>query len=342
MAKEFWKDRGVLVTGCTGLLGSWLTQALLASGARVTGLIRDHVPDSRFILEGLEGQINVVSGAVEEYALLERVLNEYEVDTVFHLAAQAIVGTANRSPLSTFETNIRGTWNVLEACRSISTVTQVLVASSDKAYGSQARLPYDEAMPLQGRHFYDVSKSCADLLATAYFATVSLPVCVIRCGNFYGGGDLNFNRIVPGTIRSVLRNEAPVIRSDGQYVRDWVYIEDAADAYLRLAERMAERPEVLGEAFNIANETQMTVLEVVEHVLRAMGREDLQPRILNEPIKEIRHQFLDARKARERLGWRPRHGFAEGLEKTVSWYRDYFERRQPRLAEPLQPVALEL
>ena len=331
MTQSFWEDRAVLVTGCTGLLGSWLTQALVASGARVTGVIRDWVPDSVLIQEGLDHRITIVRGQVEDYALMERTLNEYEVETVFHLAAQTIVGIANRNPLSTFETNIRGTWNVLEACRRVPTVRQVLVASSDKAYGTQPHLPYDESMPLQGRHFYDVSKSCADLIASAYFEMSRVPVCMIRCGNFYGGGDLNFNRLVPGAIRAVLRQEAPVVRSDGSYVRDWVYIEDAVDAYLLLAQCMAERPALHGEAFNISNEIQLTVLQVLEQLLRVMGREELRPRILNEPLKEIRHQFLKASKARELLGWQPRYSLEEGLQRTVAWYGRYFAKHQDAL-----------
>ncbi|MBI4356145.1 MAG: GDP-mannose 4,6-dehydratase [Candidatus Omnitrophica bacterium] len=339
MAKTFWEDRAVFVTGCTGLLGSWMTKALVGSGARVVGLVRDQVPDSLLVQEGLEAQITVVRGSVEEYALLERILNEYEVETVFHLAAQTIVTIANRNPLSTFESNIRGTWNVLEACRRVPAVRQVLVASSDKAYGTQPHLPYDETMPLQGRHFYDVSKSCADLLSASYFEMAQLPVCIMRCGNFYGGGDLNFNRIVPQTIRAALRNAAPVIRSDGSYVRDWIYIEDAVAAYVLLAERMAEQPKLLGEAFNFSNEMQMTVLRITEELLRVMSRTDLRPRILNEPLKEIRHQFLNAGKAHRLLGWQPRFSLEEGLQRTVAWYQRYFARHQELLSvEPTGTV----
>lgn len=322
-ARDYWQDRNVFVTGCTGLLGSWLTEELVRRGAVVTGLVRDWVPTSRVMAEGLDRRINVVRGAVEELYTIERALNEYEVEVVFHLAAQTIVGTANRNPLSTFETNIRGTWNVLEACRRVRTVTRILVASSDKAYGEQKRLPYDEAMPLEGLHPYDVSKSCADRLAAAYFATYGSPTCITRCGNFYGGGDLNFNRLVPGTIRSVLRGEAPIIRSDGHYVRDYFYIEDAVGAYLLLAERMDDAG-LFGHAFNFSNENQVTVLELVKRILKAMGREDLQPGVLDSARHEIMRQYLSAEKARRMLGWKPMFTLEDGLVRTVEWYRRYF------------------
>lgn len=265
----------------------------------------------------------MVRGEVEDYALLERILNEYEIDVVFHLAAQTIVETANRNPISTFDTNIRGTWNLLEACRRNSLVKKIIVASSDKAYGVQHNLPYNESTPLQGTHPYDVSKSCADLLAYAYFNTYNLPVCITRCGNFYGGGDTNFNRIIPGTIRSVLHNEQPVIRSDGSYIRDYIYVKDAVSAYLLLAEKMEDKS-VLGEAFNFSNEIQITVLDLTRKILSLTGREDLQPIIENRAEKEIKHQYLSAEKARKRLSWRPLYSLEQGLQETVEWYREFF------------------
>lgn len=319
MSDKFWKDRNVFVTGCTGLFGSWLTRALVERGANVTGLIRDLVPKSNLNLSGFNDEITIVRGEIEDYFLLERTINEYEIDTVFHLAAQTIVTIANRNPISTFEANIKGTWNILEICRRAPLVRAVVVASSDKAYGEQEKLPYDENTPLEGRHPYDVSKSCADLLCRAYFETYKLPICVTRCGNFYGGGDLNFNRIVPGTIRSVLNNEPPVIRSDGTLVRDYFYIEDAVDAYLLLAEKM-ENKEIHGEAFNFSNELQITVIKMVEKILEVVGS-NLKPVILNEAANEITHQYLSAKKAKEMLGWKPRHTLEEGLRKTVIWYR---------------------
>jgi CDP-glucose 4,6-dehydratase len=318
----FWRDRHVFVTGATGLLGSWLVQDLVAAGAHVVALVRDHVPGSHFVRLGLDGEVDIVRGALEDRELLERAIGEYEVETVLHLGAQTIVGIANRNPVSTFESNVRGTWNLLEACRRSPLVRQIVVASSDKAYGEQERLPYAETAPLQGRHPYDVSKSCADLIARSYFETYRSPVCVTRCGNFYGGGDLNWNRIVPGTIRSVLRGERPVIRSDGTYVRDYFYVKDGARAVRHLVERMAADPALLGEAFNFSNEIQVTVLELVRRILAAMGSK-LEPDVRNEAAHEIVHQYLSAEKAHERLGWRPSWDLERGLGETIEWYRAY-------------------
>ena len=324
---NFWRDRPVFVTGATGLLGGWLVKRLLEAGADVVCLVRDWVPQSELVQARLMERVKVVRGDVREQALLERALGEYEIDTVFHLAAQTIVGVANRNPVATFETNIQGTWSLLEACRRSPQVRQIVAASSDKAYGDQEVLPYTEEAPLQGRHPYDVSKSCADLLAHAYAHTFGLPVVITRCGNFYGGGDLNWNRIVPGTIRSVLRGERPVIRSDGNYVRDYFYVEDGAAAYMLLAERLAENPALRGEAFNFSNELQITVLELVEKILRRMGS-SLTPEIRNEASNEIRRQYLSAEKARRVLGWRPLFTLEEGLDRTIAWYREFFAHGQ--------------
>jgi CDP-glucose 4,6-dehydratase len=258
--------------------------------------------------------------------VLERALNEYEIDSVFHLGAQPIVGAANRNPLSTFEANIQGTWHLLEAVRRSTMVTRVVVASSDKAYGTQDVLPYTEEMSLQGRHPYDVSKSCTDLIAQTYAETYKLPVSITRCGNFYGGGDLNFNRIIPGTIRSVLFNERPIIRSDGTYIRDYIYVLDVADAYLLLAEKMDDAT-LHGEAFNFSNELQLTVLDLTQKILQAMGRDDLAPSILNQATGEIKHQYLSAAKARRVLNWAPNYTIERSLQDTISWYREFFESR---------------
>jgi CDP-glucose 4,6-dehydratase len=323
----FWIDRPVLVTGATGLVGGWLVKRLKEARADVVCLVRDWVPESELVNSRLIEQVKVVRGDVRDQALLERVLGEYEIDTAIHLAAQTIVGIANRNPISTFETNIQGTWALLEACRRSPAVKQIVVASSDKAYGDQDRLPYDENTPLQGRHPYDVSKSCADLMAGAYSETYDLPVAITRCGNFYGGGDLNWNRIVPGTIRSVYRGERPLIRSDGTYVRDYFYVEDGAAAYMLLAEQLAERPELRGEAFNFSNEGQITVLEIVRQVLILMDS-PLTPDIRNEASKEIRHQYLSAAKARQVLGWNPLFDLKEGLRQTIDWYQRFFEDRK--------------
>ena len=318
---RFWIDRPTLVTGATGLVGGWLVKHLLANQADVVCLVRDWVPQSQLLRTNMLEQVKMVRADVRDQNDMERILGEYEIDTVIHLAAQTIVGIANRNPLSTFETNIAGTWSLLEGCRRCPTVKQIVVASSDKAYGEQEHLPYTEGMPLKGRHPYDVSKSCADLLAKSYACTYDLPVTVTRCGNFYGGGDLNWNRIVPGTIRSVLRGQRPVIRSDGQYVRDYIYVEDAAVAYILLAERMAQEPALRGEAFNFSNEMRMTVLQLVRKLLAVM-ESDLQPDIRNEASNEIRDQYLSAAKARGMLGWRPVFSLEDGLERTVSWYRE--------------------
>ena len=319
---DFFRDRNVLVTGTTGLLGSWMAQELVARGAHTIGLVRDMVPQSRFFREkGLAESVTVVRGALEDYDVLERTINEYEVDTVLHLGAQTIVGTANRNPRATFETNVRGTWNLLEACR-VHGVQRVLVASSDKAYGDQEKLPYEEDAPLQGRHPYDVSKSCTDLIAATYQHSYGLPVCITRCGNLYGGGDLNFNRIIPGTIRSALRGERPIIRSDGTFIRDYFYVRDAVHAYLLLCERM-DNEELHGHAFNFSNEIQVTVLELTNRILKVMEREDLEPDVRNEAKNEIQHQYLSARKAREMLGWEPQWTLDDALGETAAWYRDW-------------------
>jgi len=320
--RSFWSGRPVLVTGGTGLVGSWLTRKLREAGADTVCLIRDWVPQSELVRSGTIDQVTVVRGDIRDRDLIERTLGEYEIDTVIHLAAQTIVGIANRNPVSTFESNIQGTWNLLEACRRSPAVRSIVVASSDKAYGDQEELPYDESTPLEGRHPYDVSKSCADLIAQAYAKTYDLPVSVTRCGNFYGGGDLNWNRIVPGTIRSVIRGERPVIRSDGQFVRDYFYVEDGAAAYLLLAQQLHGRSELRGQAFNFSNEIQVTVCELVQRILRLMGS-DLEAEIRNEASNEIRHQYLNASRAREMLGWAPLFTLDQGLERTLAWYRDY-------------------
>lgn len=320
---SYWKGKNVFVTGCTGLLGTHLCKLLIDRGANVTGLVRDYVPRSRLFTEQLKQKMVVVNGNVENYGLLERAINEYEIDTVFHLAAQTIVGTANKNPLSTFEANIRGTWNLLESCRRNTGVRRVIVASSDKAYGGHDRLPYQEDTPLQGRHPYDVSKSCADLLAQMYSHTYDLPVCVTRCGNFYGPGDLNFNRLVPGTILSALQGVRPVIRSDGTFIRDYLYVKDGAEAYLFLAQKM-DVMSIHGQAFNFSNQLQITVIELVNKILNIMGCSHLQPIIKNEASNEIRHQYLSTEKAKRILGWQPQHPLEKGLKETIEWYQDQF------------------
>ena len=317
---SFWQDRPVFVTGATGLLGSWLVRRLLEAGADVVCLVRDWVPQSEFVSAGLLNNVNVVRGDVRDRALLERILGEYEVNTVMHLAAQTIVTVANRNPLSTFETNIQGTWNLLEACRRSPTVRQIVVASSDKAYGETDQLPYDEERALRGAHPYDVSKSCADLIAQAYAKTYDLPVVTTRCGNFFGGGDLNWNRLVPGTIRSILRGGEVVVRSDGTPIRDYFYVEDGSAAYMLLAEQLAAEPALCGEAFNFSNEQPISVIELVQRILKIMDA-NTGITFVNDTPNEITRQYLSAEKARRLLNWKPLFTLDDGLKRTIDWYR---------------------
>lgn len=325
VTSRVWRDRPVLVTGASGFVGGWLSKNLADAGADLVCLLRDWVPESELVRSGMLARVKVVRGDVGDRETVERTLAEYQINTVFHLAAQTIVGIANRNPISTFESNIRGTWNVLEACRRSPTVKAVVTASSDKAYGSQEKLPYAEDSALAGRHPYDVSKSCADLLAQSYGATYGLPVTITRCGNFYGGGDLHWNRIVPGTIRSALNGERPVIRSNGQFIRDYFYVEDGAAAYMLIGEKLlADSKIVAGKAYNLSNELAITVSDLVSLILEKMNS-SLKPDIRNEASNEIECQCLSAARARNELGWRPLFTLEEGLTKTIEWYRRYFE-----------------
>ena len=318
---NFWKNHNVFITGASGLLGSSMVEELLGKGANVTCLVRDWVYGSKLLESDYLAKCNIVRGELVDYDLLLRAINEYEIDTVFHLGAQTIVGTASRSPLSTFEANIKGTWNILEACRQCSQkIERVLVASSDKAYGSHADLPYTEKTPLVGRFPYDVSKSCTDLISMSYFHTYQTPVAITRCGNLFGAGDLNFNRLIPGTIKSALNNEAPIIRSDGKFVRDYFYVKDAVDAYLCLAEKMPDQT-FTGEDFNFGTETPLSVIQLVDEILQAMGKNELVPKILNQASHEIREQFLDCTKAKTMLGWQPTRTLKDGLTETIVWYK---------------------
>ena len=318
--RNFWRDRPTFVTGATGLVGGWLVKRLVDSQADVVCLVRDWVPQSELVSGNLIDQVKIVRGDICDQTLLERVLAEYEIDTIIHLAAQTIVPIANRNPASTFASNVGGTWSVLEASRRSPLVKQIVLASSDKAYGSHDSLPYSEDTPLQGRHPYDVSKSCADLIAQSYAITFGVPVVITRCGNFYGGGDLNWNRLIPGTIRSILRGQRPLIRSDGKHIRDYFYVEDGAAVYMLLAEGLANNPDWRGHAFNFSNETQVTVLEIVQKLLAQMNS-DLEPDIRNEATNEIRHQYLSAQKARQYLNWKPSFSLDEGLQETIKWYK---------------------
>lgn len=317
-----WEGCRVLVTGATGIVGSWLIQALSERGASVVALVLDDDPQSRFYSDSIARSCSVVRGNLADIADCARAINSYECEAVFHLGAQTIVGTALRDPLECFESNIRGTYNLLEAARRLQPLVKAFViASTDKAYGDAPTLPYTEEMPLRGKHPYDVSKSCADLLAAAYHHTYGLPVTIARCGNIYGGGDLNWSRIVPGTIRSLLRGQRPVLRSDGTPVRDYIYVKDAVDAYIALAEA-TDRAGVAGEAFNFGAQSRSTALDIVEAIGRVMEL-DPNPVVLNGAPMEIREQTLDTAKARARLGWRARWELDSGLRETVSWYRTH-------------------
>lgn len=324
LSKEFWQDRNVLITGATGLLGSWTTKYLLKLNASVVAIIRDWVPGSIIVQNELFNKINVVRGDICNQQLLERVLGEYEIETVLHLAAQTIVPIANRNPISTFETNIAGTWKLLEACRRSPAVKQIVVASSDKAYGQVKKLPYVETTPLNGSFPYDVSKSCTDLITKCYANTWNTPAVITRCGNFFGGGDLNWNRIVPGTIRSVIRGESPVIRSNGTSLRDYIYIEDAVIFYLLLAEKLSSNLSLAGEAFNFSNEQPLSVQKIVDYILELMDT-NLKAKILNEADHEINHQYLDSSKARTMLNWNNAFTIKDGLTKTIDWYKQYLK-----------------
>ncbi|MFT6765300.1 MAG: CDP-glucose 4,6-dehydratase [Alteromonas naphthalenivorans] len=322
-----WNNKNVLVTGAAGLLGSWLIEQLIKDKAHVIALLRDTQVSSLFTLKNLSQKVTIIQGDLCDYQSLVRILNEYDVDTVFHLGAQTLVGYANRSPLSTFHSNIEGTWNLLEACRLSPWVKKIIVASSDKAYGDQEVLPYTEDTPLQGEHPYDVSKSCSDLIAHSYYKTYNLPVCITRCGNIFGGGDFHYSRIIPGTIKALFNNEQPIIRSNGLFSRDYIFVKDIVDGYMKLAESMDDST-IWGQAFNLSEEKPLTVLEVVQLVTLLMNKNNIMPIIQNSASGEILDQHLSCKKAQNILKWSPRFGFKKGLQETISWYVNYFTTQQ--------------
>jgi len=323
---KYWQGKTVLVTGCTGFVGSWLTIELIKKGANVVGLIRDILKNSMLNSNGIKEKLNIVYGDIEDYPLVERTFNEYNIDTCFHLAAQSIVSTANRSPLSTFKANIMGTCNILEAARQIKTIKRLVIASSDKAYGDQEKLPYVEEMRLLGRNPYDASKACADILAQTYHKSFSLPVGISRCGNIYGPGDLNFNRIVPDTMRSLIFNKNPIIRSDGTYLRDYIFVKEAVEAYLLLAKEL-DNPDIHGQAFNFGTENPIKVLDLVDLMIKISGKTKLKPEILNTAKCEIKDQYLSSKKAREMLNWKNKYSLEDGLKETYSWYEEFLSKR---------------
>ena len=318
-----WKFSNVLVTGGSGFLGSYIIEKLINKSANVVAIVRDFKPRSRLFYENINSKINIVQGDITDYHLVERVLNEYEIDTVFHIAAQTIVQIANRNPLSTFNSNIKGTWNILEACRRSELIERVVVASSDKAYGEKAKLPYDEEDLLDAKHPYDLSKAFTDLLSQSYHHTYNLPIGITRCGNLYGGGDLNFNRLIPQTSKYLIYNKNPILRSDGTFLRDYFYVEDAADSYVLLAEKLIDK-NLQGEAFNFGTETPRTVLEIVNELIDISGKRGIKPIIQNTAKGEIKKQYLSCKKAKKILSWKPKHNLRQGLEKTYRWYEKWF------------------
>lgn len=321
----YWSSKRVLVTGASGMVGSWLTRWLAESGAYTVAFIADTDPQSELVRSGTINKVSVVNGRLESYDDIERAINNHEVDSIFHLGAQPIVGAADRAPRHTFESNIQGTWNLLDACRVLSPlVKRIVVASSDKAYGTQPILPYTEDMSMNGDHPYEVSKSCTDLISTTYARTYGTPVTIARCGNIYGGGDLNWNRIVPGTFWSLMRNKQPVLRSDGTFVRDYLHVDDIVSAYLLLGES-TDKVEFRGQGFNFSDESPLTVMQIYNAICGAAGKTGTEPLILNAASSEIKDQYLDSTKARNVLGWRASVTLEEGLKKSFDWYRNFFE-----------------
>ncbi len=318
-----WTDKIVLVTGPTGFVGSWLIKALVARGANVVALARDILPEAEMETLISQKPRAIVRGDIRDQALVERCMNEYEVEWCYHLAAQTIVGAANNSPLGTFDTNIRGTWNVLESARNSKTLKGLLLASSDKAYGEHKELPYRENYCLRGLNPYDTSKACADILAQCYHHTYGLPIAIARCANIYGGGDLNFSRIVPGTIRSLIRGESPIIRSDGTPIRDYLYIEDAVEGYLALAEKFEKAK---GEGFNFGTNSPISVHKLVDTIIQLFGA-DLKPTVLGtgKMKGEIHEQYLSSERAEKALGWKPKYSLEDGLRETIAWYREHLK-----------------
>lgn len=320
-----WKEKNVLVTGADGFIASWIAKDLVDRKSNVITIVRD-IKKPRISLDFLDirNKITIVQGDITDYSLVQRVFNEYSIDTCFHLAAQAIVGTANRSPVSTFDSNIKGTWTILEAVRNSKKIERVVVASSDKAYGDQKKLPYTEDMPLLGIYPYDASKVCTDVLSRSFAKTYGLPIAVTRCANIYGGADLHMDRLIPGTICSVLKGETPAIRSDGTPERDYMFIKDAVNSYLVLAENLG-RKEVRGEAFNFGTEKPISVLELFNKIINICGK-NVKPKILNEAKNEIQRQYLSTEKARKILGWSIKFSLDEGLKETVQWYKEYLKK----------------
>jgi CDP-glucose 4,6-dehydratase len=315
-----WNGKNVLVTGGNGFLGSWLVNDLVQKGANVTCIVKDPIEGSNIEMLGIVDNIKAVKGDVADFDCVKKAMRESNTEVCFHIAAQAIVGIANKNPTQTFEANIKGTWVVLEACRQLG-VKRVVVASSDKAYGEHEKLPYKEDFCLNGLTPYETSKSCTDLIARTYANTYGMAVAVTRCGNIYGGGDMNMSRIIPGTILSVLKDESPIIRSDGTPIRDYIYVLDIVNAYITLAEQL-DRTEVIGKAFNFGTKTPVSVLDLAKKIIQQAGK-SIEPNVLNEAKNELQEQYLDWSMAKEVLGWQPQFDLDKGLKETIDWYRDY-------------------
>jgi CDP-glucose 4,6-dehydratase len=327
MTADFWNQRRVLITGGAGFLGSWTAKLLADAGAVVVGISREPNRDCTFVRMGLGERARLVAADVGDRLSLQRVLADHAIEAVFHLAAQPIVGAAMKDPVGTFQTNIAGTWNLLEACRGAGSVRRIVLASTDRVYGSSPQ-PWTEESALAARQPYDVSKIAAELIADSYAKAFRVPVAIARLSNFYGGGDLNFSRLVPGTIRSILAGQAPVIRSDGTFTRDYLYVEDVVRACALLAEKL-ENSALWGDSFNFSDQVSLSVLELTERILALMDRRDLRPVILNEAAGETRHCALSSAKARRELGWSPRFSVEEGLRKTIEWYREHGDQAGP-------------
>ncbi len=320
---EFWQDRRVFVTGASGLTGGWLINELKKKKAEIIILLRDWVSNSMVLSPSEINKITIVNGDLSDPKQLERILCEYEIKNIIHLAAQTVIPIANENPLSTFESNVRGTWNLLEACRNVKGIESIVIASSDKAYGQSLKLPYKEDSPLRAIYPYDVSKACAEMVGVSYAKTFDLPIAITRCGNFYGGGDLNWSRLIPGTIRSMIRGETPIIRSNGKLIRDYIYVEDAVKAYVLLSRELSRNSKYVGEAFNFSNGIPVNVMNIVKLIIKKF-KKNIEP-ILEDEIKgEIINQCLDPSKAKKELGWSPIFSLESGLDKTISWYKDYF------------------
>ena len=327
MNKKFWRNKKVLITGFEGFLGSNLTKTMISSGAKVFGLDIKVGRKDTILTKADYSKITVIKGSVANYELVKKIILSNNIDTIFHLAAEALVGKGYLYPRKAFLSNICGTWNILDAARILGKVESVIVASSDKAYGSHAKLPYKEDYPLIANHPYDVSKSCADLLAYTYAHTYNLPVAVTRCGNIYGPGDFNFSRLIPDSMRCLYFDRKLSIRSDGKFVRDYVYVDDIVDGYIRIAE-VLRKYDLSGEAFNLSDEKPITVLKLIDKINKiGISDKKLSYKILNKAKYEIKKQYLSSEKARRILGWKPSNSLEGGLKKTAGWYFNYFHNR---------------